>query len=80
MTMTNASWRMLQWMRDYADLMRLLRTDSGKIYSSCCELFELYFLHVFHTFSDVTLVEIMCGQQSRQASPLLRPLLMCAAC
>lgn len=65
-TMTNSSWRMLQWMSDYADLMRMLRTDSGKIYSCCCELFELYFLHVFHTFSDVPLAEIAGALPARQ--------------
>ena len=62
MVMTTASWRMLQWMSHYADLMRLLPPDSGKIYSSCCELFELYFLHVFHCFSDVTVTDLLSGQ------------------
>ena len=65
-TVTNASWRLLQWMSDYADLMRMLRADSGKVYSGCCELFELYFLHVYHTFSDVPLAELASGRQTRQ--------------
>ncbi len=63
--MTTASWRMLQWMKHYADLMRLLPSDSGKIYSGCCELFELYFLHVFHCFSNVSIVELLKGQSTQ---------------
>ena len=60
--MTTASWRMLQWMRHYAHLMRLLPADCGKIHSACCELFELYFLHVFHCFSGVSIPALLADQ------------------
>lgn len=59
---TAASWRMLQWMTHYADLMRLLPTSSGTIYSGCCELFELYFLHIFHHFSGISIAALLQGQ------------------
>ena len=62
LVVTTASWRMLQWMSQYADLMRLLSSDSGKIYSACCELFELYFLHVFHCFSGISIADVLKGQ------------------
>lgn len=71
LVVTAASWRTLQWMSHYADLMRLLPSDSGKIYSGCCELFELYFLHVFHCFSNVSIAELLSGH-SRQVPPSQR--------
>lgn len=56
--MTNASWKMMQWLSEYAGLMRLLPSDASRIYSGCCQLFELYFLHVFYCYSEVPLVEL----------------------
>ena len=57
-------------MTHYADLMRLLPSDAGKIYCGCCELFELYFLHVFHCFSNISIAELLKGQ-TRQVGLLL---------
>ena len=30
------------------------------------ELFELYFLHTFHTFGDISIAELTSPQQQRQ--------------
>ena len=49
----------MQWMCEYAGLMRLLPTDASRIYSCCCELFELYFLHTFCCFGEVPLADIL---------------------
>ena len=66
--MTSASWRMLQWMSENNKLMSILRADAGRIHSGSCELFELYFLHVFHTFGDVPLTDVLHPRQARQVS------------
>lgn len=68
---TASSWRMLRWMSDYAGLMRMLAADAGKVHSGCCELFELYFLHVFHVFGGVAVGDLVGGKPLRQASHLL---------
>ena len=34
------------------------------------ELFELYFLHTFHTFGDISIAELTSPQQQRQVGKL----------
>ena len=65
-TMTNSSWRMLRLTCEYADLMRGLRAEAGKVFSGLCEMFEMYLLHVFHNFSDVSLAELVSPHQQQQ--------------
>eukprot|EP00884_Botryococcus_braunii_P000884 jgi/Botrbrau1/10797/Bobra.0064s0003.1 len=62
-TMTNASWRLMKWSAEYAGLMRVLRSDCGTVYSGLCELFEMYFLHVYFVFSDVPIMELVAQKQ-----------------
>jgi hypothetical protein len=62
-TMTNASWRLIKWAREYAGLMRVLRSDCGTVYSGLCELFEMYFLHAYYVFSDVPIPEMVAQKQ-----------------
>ncbi|KAK9823710.1 hypothetical protein WJX72_004829 [[Myrmecia] bisecta] len=64
--MTNSSWRMLKLMSEYAELMRILRSEAGKVFSGLAELFELYLLHVFHVFSDVSVAELVNPQAMAQ--------------
>ena len=66
--MTNASWRLTNWMSEYAQLMRALRTESGRVFGGLCQLFELYLLHIFHTFSDVSLAELSSPNRQQQVS------------
>ena len=54
---------MMQWMSEYAGLMRLLPSDASKIYSGCCQLFELYLLHTFHCYSQVNIDDILKQEQ-----------------
>ena len=65
-TMTNSSWRMLRLTCEYADLMRGLRAEAGKVFSGLCEMFEMYLLHVFHNFSDISLAELVSPHQQQQ--------------
>lgn len=41
--------------------MRAQRSQAGHVFSGTAELFELYLLHVFHTFADVPLAELAQG-------------------
>lgn len=65
-TMTNSSWRMLRLTCEYADLMHGLRAEAGKVFSGLCEMFEMYLLHVFHNFSDISLAELVSPHQQQQ--------------
>ena len=42
------------------------------------ELFELYFLHVFVTFADVSIAELTSRAQLRQVRSLLRLISICS--
>ncbi|KAK9817254.1 hypothetical protein WJX72_011915 [[Myrmecia] bisecta] len=64
--MTNSSMKMMKWMRDYGELMRILR-PAPFVYAGLCELFELYMLHTFHTFSEVSLADL-ANEQAPQAT------------
>ena len=64
--MTTSSLRLGKWLTEYAHLMRVIRSDAGRIWSGMAELFELYFLHTFHTFGDITIAALMSTQQQRQ--------------
>ena len=66
--MTTSSLRLAKWLTEYAHLMRVIRSDAGRIWSGMAELFELCFLHTFHTFGDITIAALMSTQQQRQAS------------
>ncbi len=66
--MTTSSLRLAKWLTEYAHLMRVIRSDAGRIWSGMAELFELYFLHTFHTFGDITIAALMSTQQQRQVS------------
>ena len=63
---TNSSWRLANWLAEYASLMRILRADAGSVWSGMAELFELYFLHTFHTFAEVSLADIVQSGQGRR--------------
>ena len=69
--MTTSSLRLAKWLTEYAHLMRVIRSDAGRIWSGMAELFELYFLHTFHTFGDIPITALMSTQQQRQVK--LRP-------
>ena len=66
--MTTSSLRLAKWLTEYAHLMRVIRSDAGRIWSGMAELFELYFLHIFHTFGDITITALMSTQQQRQVT------------
>jgi len=57
--LTNTSWRLARWLAEYAQLMRILRADAGRVWSGAAELFELYFLHTYATFADVGLMDVL---------------------
>ncbi len=64
--MTNASWKLTNWLSEYAQLMRALRTESGCVFGGLCQLFELYLLHIYHTFSDISLAELSSPNRQQQ--------------
>ena len=64
--MTNASWRLLNWLSEYAELMLMLRSEAGKVYCAMAQMFELYLLHVFYTFSSLNLANVILPQQQQQ--------------
>ena len=66
--MTTSSLRLAKWLTEYAHLMRVIRSDAGRIWSGMAELFELYFLHTFHTFGDIPITALMSPQQQRQVT------------
>lgn len=66
--MTTSSLRLAKWLTEYAHLMRVIRSDAGRIWSGMAELFELYFLHTFHTFGDIPITALMSPQQQRQVA------------
>jgi len=70
---TSASWRLARWLAEYAQLMRVLRSDAGRVWSGAAELFELYLLHTYATFADVGLMEVLGrgGARPRHPFPFL---------
>ncbi len=74
-TMTNASWRLINWLSEYAELMLMLRSEAGKVYCAMAQMFELYLLHVFYTFSSLNLADVILPQQQQQVGcvALLNP-------
>ena len=70
--MTTSSLRLAKWLSEYAHLMRVIRSDAGRIWSAMAELFELYFLHTFHAFGDITIAALMSTQQHRQVTDFPR--------
>lgn len=66
--MTTSSLRLAKWLAEYAALMRLIGSEAGRVWSGMAELFELYFLHIFHTFGDITILELTSPQVQRQVS------------
>ena len=48
-----------RWLAEYAQLMRILRADAGRVWSGAAELFELYLLHTYATFADVGLMDVL---------------------
>ena len=77
-TMTNSSWRMLRLTCEYADLMRGLRAEAGKVFSGLCEMFEMYLLHVFHNFSDISLAELVSPHQQQQQVGIVKVQIWCS--
>lgn len=65
-TMTNASWRLINWLSEYAELMLMLRSEASKIFCAMAQMYELYLLHVFYTFSSFNLADIMVQEQQQQ--------------
>lgn len=66
--MTNASWRLVNWLSEYAELMLMLKSEAGKVYCAMAQMYELYLLHVFYTFSSLNLADVIMPQQQQQAS------------
>ena len=64
--MTNASWRLLNWLTEYAELMLMLRSEASKVFCAMAQMFELYLLHVFYTFSSLNLADVILPQQQQQ--------------
>ena len=65
-TMTNASWRLVNWLSEYAELMLMLRSEASKVYCAMAQMYELYLLHVFYTFSSLNLADVIMPQQQQQ--------------
>jgi hypothetical protein len=55
-TVTNSSWRMAKWMRDYVSLMHTLPNISISIFNGLTELLDLYLLHIYLDFGDGALL------------------------
>lgn len=72
-TMTNASWRLINWLSEYAELMLMLRSEAGKVYCAMAQMFELYLLHVFYTFSSLNLADVILPQQQQQGGADVLP-------
>lgn len=68
--MTNASWRLVNWLSEYAELMLMLKSEASKVYCAMAQMYELYLLHVFYTFSSLNLADVIMPQQQQQASRL----------
>ncbi len=64
--MTNASWRLVNWLSEYAELMLMLRSEASKVFCAMAQMFELYLLHVFYTFSSLNLADVILPQQQQQ--------------
>ena len=64
--MTNASWRLVNWLSEYAELMLMLRSEASKVYCAMAQTYELYLLHVFYTFSSLNLADVIMPQQQQQ--------------
>lgn len=64
--MTNASWRLINWLSEYAELMLMLRSEASKIYCAMGQMYEFYLLHVFYTFSSYNLADIVTQEQQQQ--------------
>lgn len=65
-TMTNASWRLINWLSEYAELMLMLRSEASKIFCAMAQMYEMYLLHVFYTFSSFNLAHVMVQEQQQQ--------------
>jgi hypothetical protein len=49
---TNSSWRVAKWMRDYVALIKTLPQLSSSIFNGMTELLDLYLLHIYLNFGD----------------------------
>ena len=78
--MTNASWRLLNWLSEYAELMIMLRSEASKVFSAMAQMYELYLLHVFYTFSSLNLADVIEPQQQQQVQAYPLPSTRCCAC
>ena len=63
-----------RWLAEYAQLMRILRADAGRVWSGAAELFELYFLHTYATFADVGLMDVLGRGSETQQGPGIQAL------
>ena len=75
--MTNASWRLINWLSEYAELMLMLRSEASKVFCAMAQMFELYLLHVFYTFSSLNLADVILPQQQQQVSCMAESLSAC---
>ena len=51
---------------------RVLRSDAGRVYTAICELFEMYLLHTFRTFADISIGDMLTavdGSSHQQVRP-----------
>lgn len=75
--MTNASWRLINWLSEYAELMLMLRSEASKVFCAMAQMFELYLLHVFYTFSSLNLADVILPQQQQQVNCMAESLWAC---
>ncbi|BDA42201.1 probable Syndetin [Coccomyxa sp. Obi] len=80
MPVTNSALKLAKWMQVYGELLRSLR-PAPFVYRGLCELFEMYLVHVFVAFSDLSLADMLEAdspeaQQAEAVSPRLRATLV----
>ncbi|KAA6428997.1 MAG: hypothetical protein FRX49_01107 [Trebouxia sp. A1-2] len=59
--LTNSSHKLMRWLRDYGELMRILR-PAPFAYRGMCDLFEMFMLITFNTFSEVSIADLLDEQ------------------
>ncbi|EIE20688.1 hypothetical protein COCSUDRAFT_57256 [Coccomyxa subellipsoidea C-169] len=80
MPMTNSALKLAKWMQVYGELLRSLR-PAPFVYRGMCELFDMYLVHVYVAFSDVSLADMLDSEaaeakQAEAVSPRLRATLV----
>ncbi|KAK9901648.1 hypothetical protein WJX75_006561 [Coccomyxa subellipsoidea] len=66
MPLTNSALKLVKWMQVYGELLRSLR-PAPFVYRGMCELFEMFLVHVFVAFSDVSLADLLDSEAAEMA-------------